>query len=426
MNTLIKNATVRGHKNRVDIAISGDIIADIAPHITHDCPHVIDADGKFVSAPFVDAHFHLDATLTLVLTGVNKTGTVLEGIQMWKKLKPQLTVDMVKKRALEYCHWAIARGILAMRSHVDVCDDHLTLVDALLEVKKEIAPYLDLQLVAFPQDGYFRHPNAIKNITRALDKGVDVIGGIPHYERTVQQGDESLKAIMKTASERGIMVDIHCDETDDPHSRHIETLCAETVKYGMQGRVAGSHLVAMPRYGRFYFEKLKALLGESNMQIITNPQVNITLQGRLDGLEKRRGFAPVVELQQLGLNIAMAQDCVLDPWYGSGRAEMLEVAHMGYHIAHMTAPEQIESCFDMITTNPAKIMGLEKYGIAKGNYADLIIFNAPNAIECIRQKSERLVVMRRGKIIAKTEPAQTTVNIFNNIQTIDFITKNTH
>ena len=420
IETLIKNANVRGYDGWVDIAITDGVIVDVAPTIKTAPKEMIDAKGKLVSAPFVDAHFHMDATLSLGLPRLNSSGTLLEGIQLWNELKPHITVDAIKERALEYCHWAVGKGILAIRSHVDICDDRLLAVDALLDVKKEVAPYLDLQLVAFPQDGYYRAPNALQNLNRALDKGVDVVGGIPHFERTMVDGTNSVKALMSIAAERGLMVDMHCDESDDPLSRHIETLASETIHHGMQGRVAGSHLTAMHSYDNYYFEKLKAVMADAEMNVVTNPLINITLQGRMDAYPKRRGFTRVPELQDMGLTIAMAQDCVMDPWYSGGHADMFDVAHMGYHIAHMTAPHQIEQCFDMITTNPAKIMGLEKYGIAKGNHADLIIFNATNAIDAIRKKAERLFVIRRGQVIAKTEPSTTHVEIFGETRTVDF------
>ena len=420
IETLIKNANVRGYDGWVDIAINNGTIVDVTPTIKTAPKEIIDAGGKLVSAPFVDAHFHMDATLSLGLPRLNTSGTLLEGIQLWNELKPQLTVDAIKERALEYCHWAVGKGILAIRSHVDICDDRLLAVDALLDVKKQMAPYLDLQLVAFPQDGYFRDPTAMQNLNNALDKGVDVVGGIPHFERTMDEGAQSVKALMKIAADRGLMVDMHCDESDDPMSRHIETLSAQTIDHGMQGRVAGSHLTAMHSYDNYYFEKLKAVMADADMHVVTNPLINITLQGRMDTYPKRRGFTRVPELQAMGLTIAMAQDCVMDPWYSGGHADMFDVAHMGYHIAHMTAPHQIESCFDMITTQPAKIMGLQKYGIAKGNHADLIIFNATNPIDAIRKKAERLFVMRRGEIIAKTEPSTTHVHMFEENRTIDY------
>ena len=419
---LIKKAKLPTSQELVDIAIVEDKIVEVSPNLELEAKNTIFANGNLVIPPFVDSHFHLDATLSLGMPRLNQSGTLLEGIALWNELKssPEFTVENLKRRALEYCHWAIAQGILAIRSHVDVCDDRLIAVEAMLEVQKEIAPYLDLQLVAFPQDGYLRDPNAVANLKRAIDKGIDVVGGIPHAERTMEQGAESIKLLMEFAEKKGLMVDMHCDESDDPNSRHIETLSAETVRLGMQGKVAGSHLTAMHSYDNYYFEKLKSLMLEANIQVITNPLINITLQGRFDTYPKRRGFTRVPELNELGLNVSMAQDCVMDPWYSGGKADMFEVVSMGYHIAHMTNHQQIARCFDMITKNPAKTLGLENYGVEKGCDANLIILNASDVVEAIRLKAEKIAVIRRGKIIATTTPAVSKVNIFNQNQTIDY------
>ena len=422
MDKIIKQAQLQGNDTLVDIAIKEGKIAHIAPSIDVDCGTVIDAQGHLVIPPFVDSHFHLDATLSLGMPRINESGTLLEGIALWNELKqcPDFTIENLKRRALEYCNWAISQGILAIRSHVDVCDDRLIAVQALIEVQKEIAPYLDLQLVAFPQDGFYRDPKAVENLNRALDMGVNVVGGIPHAERTMQAGGESIVALMKIAEKRGLLVDMHCDESDDPMSRHIEVLSSETVRLGMQGRVAGSHLTAMHSYDNYYFEKLKSLMVEADIQVVTNPLINITLQGRFDTYPKRRGYTRVPELHGVGLNVTMAQDCVMDPWYSGGKADMLEVMSMGYHISHMTTHKQVEDCFAMITHNPAKTLHLEGYGIAKGCNADLVILNATNVVEAVRLKAERLYVMRRGEVVATTIPASTNININNRVSPVTY------
>src|SRR5918999_5712625 len=232
---LIRNAALPDGRSGVDIACAGGKIAAVEPNIAAHAAHVIDAAGRLVSPPFVDCHFHMDATLSLGLPRLNVSGTLLEGIALWGELKPLLTVEAVMERALRYCDLAVTKGLLAIRTHVDICDDRLTAVDALIEVKRRIAPYIELQLVAFPQDGFYRSPNAAENLRRALDKGVDVVGGIPHFERTMADGAASLKALCEIAAERGVMVDMHCDETDDPLSRHVEALAFETQRLGMQG-----------------------------------------------------------------------------------------------------------------------------------------------------------------------------------------------
>jgi cytosine deaminase len=381
----------------------------------------IDASGYLVSPPFVDAHFHMDATLSLGLPRLNQSGTLLEGIALWGELKPNLTVEAIKERALRYCDLAVARGLLAIRSHVDICDPRLLAVDALLEVRKEVAPYLDLQLVAFPQDGYLRDPGAAKLMETALDRGVDVVGGIPHFERTMDEGKKSVEVLCRIAAERGLRVDMHCDESDDPLSRHIETLTAETVRHGLQGRVTGSHLTSMHSMDNYYVSKLLPLMAEAEMNVIANPLINITLQGRHDTYPKRRGMTRVPELMDAGIKVAFGHDCVMDPWYSLGSADMLEVASMGLHLAQMTGVEQMKACFQAITEVPAAILGLEGYGLEEGCNADLVILQAADPVEALRLKANRLFVIRKGKIISRSAPLQAKLNLPGRPKIQDFL-----
>ncbi len=401
-NLLIKNAQLRD-QTKNDILIQNGIIADIAPRIEKSAIEVIDASNHFVCPPFVDSHFHLDATLSYGLPRVNESGTLLEGIKLWGELKPQLTADALKARARNLCNWAIARGTLAIRSHVDISDTSLLAVEAMLDIKEEVKEWIDLQLVAFPQDGVLRS-NSISNLQRALDMGIDVVGGIPHFERTMSDGAESIKILCEIAEKRSLRVDMHCDESDDPMSRHIETLCYETRRLGLNGRVAGSHLTSMHSMDNYFVSKLLPLMHESNIAVIANPLINITLQGRHDTYPKRRGMTRVPEQMDAGLNVAFGHDCVMDPWYPLGSHDMLDVAHMALHVAQMTGQNAMESCFDAVTTNPAKILGLENYGLKKGCKADLIILQCSNAIEAIRLRPARLFVIKSGKIISSTSP----------------------
>ncbi|HEY1147505.1 MAG TPA: cytosine deaminase, partial [Pseudoduganella sp.] len=293
MDLVIRNANLPDGKKGIDIAIEGGRIAATGPALSAQGAREIDASACLVSPPFVDAHFHMDATLSYGLPRVNQSGTLLEGIALWGELKPQLTQEALIERALQYCDWAVARGLLAIRSHVDVCDDRLLAVEALLEVKRRVAPYLDLQLVAFPQDGLLRSPSALANLKRAIAMGVDVVGGIPHFERTMADGAESVRILCEFAAEQGLRVDMHCDESDDPHSRHIETLAAQTHRLGLHGRVAGSHLTSMHSMDNYYVSKLLPLMKESGVAAIANPLINITLQGRHDTYPKRRGMTRV-------------------------------------------------------------------------------------------------------------------------------------
>ncbi|MFH1805155.1 MAG: amidohydrolase family protein [Pseudomonadota bacterium] len=408
---LLKNATLPDGRTGIDIACKDGRIIDLGTSLAIAAAQEIDCAGLLVSPPFIDCHFHMDATLSLGLPRMNESGTLLEGIALWGELKPILTIDAVIDRALKYCDLAVSQGLLAIRSHVDVCDDRLLAVDALLEVKKLIAPYIDLQLVAFPQDGYFRSPTAKQNLLRALDKGVDVVGGIPHFERTMNEGAQSVRELCEIAAERGLRVDLHCDETDDPLSRHIETLTYETQRLGLQGRVAGSHLTSMHSMDNYYVSKLMALMAESEIAAIANPLINITLQGRHDTYPKRRGMTRVPELRKTGITVAFGHDCVMDPWYSMGSGDMLEVASMGLHVAQMTSRDDIRACFGAVTTEPAKIMGLENYGIAVGNHADFVVLQARDSIEAIRLRANRLFVIRRGKVIAQTPPRQTSLDL---------------
>jgi cytosine/creatinine deaminase len=318
MDLILRNATLPDGRRGIDVAIDAGRIVEVAPRIGAKGRQEIDAAGRLVTPPFVDSHFHLDATLSHGIPRVNRTGTLFEGIALWGELKPLLTHEAVIERALAYCDWAVARGILAIRAHVDVCDDRLLAVEALLDVKQKVAGYMDLQLVAFPQDGLYRSPNALGNLRNALEMGVEVVGGIPHFELTYEEGTESVRELCEIAAEEGLRVDMHCDETDDPLSRHIETLALETQRLGLQGRVAGSHLTSMHSMDNDYAVGLITLIRESGVAAIANPLINIVIQGRNDTYPKRRGMTRVPELLAAGVPVALGQDCALDPWYSLG------------------------------------------------------------------------------------------------------------
>ncbi len=411
MDLIIRRANLPDGRTGIDIGIEAGRIVAVEPSLAAEAPQEIDATGRLVSPPFVDPHFHMDATLSLGLPRMNRSGTLLEGIALWGELKPELTQEAVVARALAYCDLAVAQGLLAIRSHVDVCDDRLLAVDALLEVKRRVAPYIDLQLVAFPQDGLYRSPNAERNLLAALDRGVDVVGGIPHFERTMADGAASVRRLCEIAAERGLLVDMHCDESDDPLSRHVESLAYETHRLGLHGRVVGSHLTSMHSMDNYYVSKLIALMAEARLGVIANPLINITLQGRHDTYPKRRGMTRVPELMAAGLTVAFGHDCVMDPWYALGSADMLEVAHMAVHVGQMTALDAIGRCFAAVTTNAAALMHLEGYGMAPGCHADLVILQAADPFEAIRLKATRLAVIRRGRVIARTPERVTALDL---------------
>jgi cytosine deaminase len=409
LDLLIHNATLPDGRTDMSIAVRGGHILEVTPGLMAEGHEVVDAQGLLVSPPFVDAHFHMDATLSYGLPRVNQSGTLLEGIALWGELKPLLTQEALVERALAYCDWAVAQGLLAIRTHVDVCDPRLLAVEALLEVKRRVAPYLHLELVAFPQDGVLRGPlgpeQNMDNLKRALNMGVDVVGGIPHFERTYEQGSLSVKLLCELAAEQGKRVDMHCDESDDPLSRHVETLAFETRRLGLHGRVTGSHLTSMHSMDNYYVSKLLPLMAEAQLHVISNPLINITLQGRHDTYPKRRGMTRVPELLAAGINVAFGHDCVMDPWYSLGSADMLEVAHMGLHVAQMTSQTAMRQCFDAVTVNPARILGLENYGLDPGCHADLVLLQARDPVEALRLRATRLKVFRRGQLLAQAPAA---------------------
>ena len=422
LDLLVSNANLPDGRTGMSIAVQNGRIVEVATHIdATSAQQIVDAAGLLVTPHFVDPHFHMDATLSYGLPRVNASGTLLEGIALWGELKPHLTADALIERAIAYCDWAVAKGLLAIRSHVDTSDPSLLAVDALLEVKRRVAPYLDLQLVAFPQDGVLRSPGGVENLKRALDKGVDVVGGIPHFERTMADGAASVKLLCEIAAERGKLVDMHCDESDDPLSRHIETLAYETQRLGLQGRVTGSHCTSMHSMDNYYVSKLLPLIAESGVSVIANPLINITLQGRHDSYPKRRGMTRVPELMDAGVVVAFGHDCVMDPWYSLGSGDMLEVAHMGLHVAHMTSQDGMRRCFDAVTTNAAKVMHLEGYGLEVGCDASFVLLQARDPIEAIRLRATRLKVFRKGKLIAETPAATAALHVDGRPQTTRWV-----
>ncbi|MEO8296474.1 MAG: amidohydrolase family protein [Burkholderiales bacterium] len=418
---LIKNATLPDGRRGIDVLVRQGRIEAVAPGLgAPEGTEVIEAQGWLLSPPFVDAHFHMDSTLTYGQPRVNRSGTLLEGIALWGELKPHLQQEAIIERALRYCDGAVAKGLLAIRSHVDVCDDRLLAVEALLEVRRRVAPYLDLQLVAFPQDGLLRSPTALANLRRALDLGVDVVGGIPHFERTMADGAESVRLLCELAAERGLPVDMHCDESDDPLSRHIETLAFQTQRLGLHGRVTGSHLTSMHSMDNYYVSKLLPLMADAQVHAVANPLINITLQGRHDSYPRRRGMTRVPELLAAGVTVGFGHDCVMDPWYPLGSGDMLEVASMGLHVAQMTGEAGMQACFAAVTTNNARILGLVGYGLAPGCEADFVLLQARSVVEALRLRAQRLLVVRRGQVLARSAPLRAELHLPGRPLCVDF------
>ncbi len=416
---VVRNARLADGRAGLDIGVTGGRIAAVERNLPAGCPE-IDAGNQLVSPPFVDAHFHMDTVLSIGVPRHNQSGTLLEGIRIWGEGKPSLTAELIERRALAYCDWAVGRGLLAIRSHIDIGDPRLMAVEVLLDVKRKVAPYLDLQLVAFPQDGYLRAPRARELLAQALRRGVEVVGGIPHFERTMAEGAESVRQLCELAAQHGLRVDMHCDESDDPMSRHVETLAAETVRCGLQGRVTGSHLTSMHSMDNYYVSKLIPLMAEAELGVVANPLINITLQGRHDTYPKRRGLTRVPELMAAGLTVAFGHDCAVDPFYPLGSGDMLEVASMGLHVAHMTGRAGMLAAFDAVTVNGAKLLGLDGYGLEPGCHADFIVLQARDPIEAIRLRASRLQVVRRGKVIAENPPQTARLHLAGRPVTTDF------
>lgn len=399
MRLVVNNCVVPGRSGTVSIVCDDGTISEVAPagavaSIRGDV--VIDAEGRFVSPPFVDAHFHLDSVLTRV---PNRSGTLREGIDNWAHYKrSKLTVEDVYQRANRYCEHAFARGIQAIRSHVDVCDQRLLGVEALLQIRADWKDRIDIQLVAFPQDGFFDGPETRSLLIRALDMGVDVVGGIPHNERTGALGHRSIVELMEIADERDLLVDMHCDESDDPGSRHVEILTDETYKRNMGERVTASHITSTAMMDRYYLNrKLIPLMARTGIHVIANPLINVHLGGHFHH-PAPRAMAPIKELLAAGITVACGQDCNEDPWYPLGDADMFEVAKMGAHVGHMMGLAQLDEMYRTITYYPARIMRLDGYGLDPGARASFVIFDAPTLLDAMRTSAERLVIVRDGTV----------------------------
>ncbi|GLV56863.1 cytosine deaminase [Dictyobacter sp. S3.2.2.5] len=407
-DVLIRHARLQRRSELVDIAIQDGVFARIAPDLTSaTAREEIDAEGRLLSPPFIDAHVHLDAVLTVGQPRYNASGTLLEGIQIWSERKPSLTHEDVKRRALEEIQWEVAQGTLHIRSHVDVCDPNLTALRALLEVREEVRDICDLQLVAFPQDGILSFPNGRALMRQAMELGCDVVGGIPHYEWTRDMGVEDVHYVFELAKEFNRDIDCHCDETDDPLSRFTEVMAADTIERSWQGRVTSSHCTAMHSYDNAYAFKLIGLLARARVNVVANPFDNVVLQGRFDTYPKRRGITRVKELLAGGVNVALGHDSIMDPWFPMGRGDMLAAAQLALFLCHMSGYDEIDAVLDLITTNAARALRLQdRYGIEEGKPADFLLLDAPTAFEALRLLPARLYVFKRGRQVASTTPAR--------------------
>ena len=394
------------------IEIDAGRIVQISPQ-TQDPPTVdaLDAEGGLAFPPFIEPHIHLDTTQTAGEPAWNASGTLFEGIERWAERKALLSHDDVKQRAKQTLKWQIANGIQHVRTHVDVSDPTLTALKAMLEVKAEMAPWVDIQLVAFPQEGSLSYPNGEALLEEALKLGADVVGAIPHFEFTREYGVESLHKTFALAQKYQRMIDVHCDEIDDEQSRFVETVAALALREKMGERVTASHTTAMHSYNGAYTSRLFRLLKLSGINFVANPLVNIHLQGRFDTYPKRRGITRVKEMLDADINVCFGHDDVFDPWYPLGTANMLQVLHMGLHVCQLMGYGQIDAGINLITHYSAKTMNLTDYGLEAGNSANLVILPAENGFDAVRRQVPVRYSIRQGRVIAETRPAETTIHL---------------
>jgi cytosine deaminase len=393
------------------IAIADGKIARLSAQPQHASPadESLDGEGGLACAPFIEPHIHLDTTQTAGEPAWNQSGTLFEGIERWAERKAMLSHEDVKRRAMQTLKWQIANGIQFVRTHVDVSDPSLTALKAMLELKAEMAPWITIQIVAFPQEGILSYPNGEALLEEALRLGADVVGAIPHYEFTREYGVESLHKTFALANRYDRLIDVHCDEIDDEQSRFVETVAALAHRDGHGVRVTASHTTAMHSYNGAYTSRLFRLLKLSGINFVANPLVNIHLQGRFDTYPKRRGITRVKEMLEAEINVCFGHDDVFDPWYPLGTASMLQVLHMGLHVCQLMGYEQIDAGLDLITHNSAKTLQLSGYGIQTGNDASLIILPAESGFDAVRRQVPVRYSLRRGIVVAETKPAESEI-----------------
>lgn len=420
---LIKNANIRGKEGTWQIAIKDGKIVEIAGEINEtDTEEVLDVEGGLVIPPFIDAHTHIDTALTAGKPRWNASGTLFEAIELWEEIRHTMTHEDVRERARKVLKWQIANGVQYIRTHVDSSDPKLTALQAMLEIKEEFSPYVDLQIVAFPQSGLYTHKKGVETLETALKVGADAVGAIPHYEHTREDSVASVKKAFELAEKYDRLVDIHCDETDDDQSRALEVVAAEAYRREMGIRVTASHTAALGSYHDAYAYKLFGLLRKADINFIANPLINIHLQGRYDSYPKRRGLTRVKELMDAGLNVCFGNDDILDPAYSLGTGNLLQVLHMGVHVCHLTGYDQLQKSLDLITHNSAITLNIEEqYGLRPGNDANLIVLPARDDYDAVRRQVPVQYSIRQGQIIAQTEPAHTAVFLNNQEERVDFI-----
>lgn len=392
----------------VDIAIEQGRIVAIAATITGSAKITLELERQLVSPPFVEPHIHLDSALTAGEPRWNQSGTLFEGIDLWRERKQFLSLEDVMNRAIATLKQQALQGVLFVRSHVDVSEASLTALQALLNVREQVKDWMLLQVVAFPQDGLYGSPPTEALVEKALQMGADVVGGIPHYELTREDGVRSVQRIFELAQQYDRLIDIHCDEIDDEQSRFLEVMAACAIRTGLGSKVTASHTTAFGSYNNAYALKLLGILRRAEINFVANPLINITLQGRTDTYPKRRGMTRIKELWQQGNNVCFGHDCIQDPWYPLGTGNMLDVAMMGLHVGQMTGLEEMNACYDMVTWNGAKTLHIaDRYGVEVGKPANLIVLAASDRYDALRRRATVSYVISHGQLLARTEVART-------------------
>lgn len=419
---LIKNLKLKGKKDVYDIRIKDGIFHEISNNlIPLKNEDIIEGNFNLAHPPFIEPHIHLDTVLTAGEPSWNKSGTLFEGIQVWNKRKNFLTHEDIKNRAKKAIKWQIANGIQFVRTHVDITDKNLTAMKAMIELKEELKESIEIQIVAFPQEGILSYPNGSELIEESLKLGADVLGGIPHFEFTREYGVQSIDLIFPLAEKYNKLIDVHCDEIDDEQSRFLEVLATRAYETGLKNKVTASHTTAMGSYNDAYTYKLFRILKMSEINFVCNPLVNIHLQGRFDTYPKRRGVTRVKELNKSSINVCFGHDDIFDPWYPLGSGNMLEVLHMGLHVCQMMGYDDINDSLKFISHNSSKTLNIQdSYGIKEGNPGNLIILNGNNDYDIIQKRSSVLYSIRNGKIISNTIPSKTFINIDNKSEEINF------
>jgi cytosine/creatinine deaminase len=419
IDLILRNARLAGQDTLTDLGVDRGQIVAAGPGTT--ATEVMDLAGRLVTPPLVEPHIHLDAVLTVGQPRPNVSGSLFEGIAVWAERVADLTPQDVQARVRQILRWQLASGVQHVRSHVDVCDPQLRALRALIELREEVRGLIDLQLVAFPQQGILGFDGGRELMREAVELGADVVGGIPHYELTREDGVESVRFAMALADEHGLLVDIHCDETDDDHSRFVETMVAETIRREMSGRVTASHTTAMHSYNAAYAYRLVANIARAGLHMVTNPLDNAVLQGRFDTGPIRRGHTRVKELMAAGVNVCIGHDSVMDPWYPLGHGDPMQAAYVLAHLGHMSGDAELHQLLEMVTVNPAKALQVADYGIHVGGAADLVVFDAPTDVDALRLQSPRTLVLRNGLVVARSEPRTTTVTWHGTEEAVTFL-----